>query len=324
MELREIEIFLTLSEELHFGRTAERLHVSTARVSQTIRKLERQVGVPLFDRTSRQVSLTVTGARLRDDLGPAHTRLRDGIERAIAFGREVQGVLHVGFISVLAGRFVHDVGDLFARRHPGSRIEARENQWGDGFGRRLASGEIDVLLTHFPVREPELRCGPVLFREERLLAVSARHPFARRESVTWDDVARDRVLDAPAVPDYWKATNGPTHTRDGRPVEVGPSFGTIEEMLALVAAGRGVFAVSGQAARYYVRPDVAYLPIDDAPACEWGLIWRADRETDRVRAFVQLASEHAESLPRPGDRSPSSSGAGHESSSPSTGLSVRG
>jgi len=298
VELREIEIFLTLAEELHFGRTAERLHVSTARVSQAIRKLERQVGVPLFDRTSRQVSLTVAGTRLRDDLGPAHTRLRDGIERAIAFGREVRGVLHVGFISVLAGRFVHDVGELFTARYPGSRIEARENQWGDGFGRRLASGEIDVLLTLFPVREPDLRCGPVLFTEERLLAVSARHPFARRPSVTWEDVARDRVLDAPAVPDYWKATNAPTHTRDGRPVELGPSFGTIEEMLALVAAGRGVFAVSGQEARYYVRPDVVYVPIDDAPDCEWGLIWRADRETSRVRAFVELASEHAGPLPQ--------------------------
>jgi DNA-binding transcriptional LysR family regulator len=71
MELREIEIFLALAEELHFSRTAERLHVSQARISQTIKKLERQVGAPLFDRTSRSVAPTPIGARLRDDLAPA-------------------------------------------------------------------------------------------------------------------------------------------------------------------------------------------------------------------------------------------------------------
>ncbi|MFE9392938.1 LysR family transcriptional regulator [Streptomyces sp. NPDC006784] len=58
IERHEVEAFLTLAEELHFGRTAAKLHVSTARVSQTIRKLERRVGIPLFHRTSRHVSLT--------------------------------------------------------------------------------------------------------------------------------------------------------------------------------------------------------------------------------------------------------------------------
>jgi len=68
MELRDIEIFLTLAEELHFGRTAERLRVSQARVSQAIRRQERRLGVALFDRTSRRVALTPVGRRLREDL----------------------------------------------------------------------------------------------------------------------------------------------------------------------------------------------------------------------------------------------------------------
>ena len=58
LERHELDAFLTLAEELHFGRTAERLHISTTRVSQTIAKLERRVGVPLFNRTSRRVELT--------------------------------------------------------------------------------------------------------------------------------------------------------------------------------------------------------------------------------------------------------------------------
>ena len=58
MELRDIEVFLTLAEELHFGRTAERLHVTPARVSQAIKKQERAIGAALFERTSRVVRLT--------------------------------------------------------------------------------------------------------------------------------------------------------------------------------------------------------------------------------------------------------------------------
>jgi hypothetical protein len=83
VEQRDIEIFLTLAEELHFGRTAERLHVSTARVSQTIKKLERGIGTTLFERTSRHVALTPIGRRLDDDKRPdiGYIPIRDGLPR---------------------------------------------------------------------------------------------------------------------------------------------------------------------------------------------------------------------------------------------------
>jgi DNA-binding transcriptional LysR family regulator len=87
VERREIEIFLALADELHFGRTAERLHVSTARVSQTITGLERRFGARLFERTSRRVTLTPVGSRLRDDLRPAVEQIEAGIARATATGR---------------------------------------------------------------------------------------------------------------------------------------------------------------------------------------------------------------------------------------------
>lgn len=82
MELRDIEIFLTLAEELHFGRTAERLHISQSRVSQSIKKQERRLGAVLFDRTSRVVRLTSLGEQLRDDLLPVQRELRRIMERA--------------------------------------------------------------------------------------------------------------------------------------------------------------------------------------------------------------------------------------------------
>ncbi|MFD9637391.1 LysR family transcriptional regulator [Streptomyces violascens] len=71
MERRDLEIFLTLADELHFGRTAERLHVSQARVSQTVKQLERRIGASLFERTSRRVQLTTIGGSCSTTYAPA-------------------------------------------------------------------------------------------------------------------------------------------------------------------------------------------------------------------------------------------------------------
>ena len=103
LERHEIDAFLTLAEELHFGRAAERLHVSTARVSQTIRKLERRVGVPLFNRTSRRVELSAVGRRLNEDLRPAWEQVAAALTRAIDTGRGFTGTLRVCFTGAAGG-----------------------------------------------------------------------------------------------------------------------------------------------------------------------------------------------------------------------------
>lgn len=173
MERREIETFLTVAEELHFTRAAERLRVSTARVSQTIKQLERRVGVPLFERTSRRVVLTPVGRRLYEDLRPAYQQIQTGIERAVRAGREVRGLLRVGFVGAAAGQFVLDAARVFQARYPECDVQIRENQVTDAFG-PLRADEIDMLLTTLPVGEPDLSTGPVLFREDVLLAVLPR------------------------------------------------------------------------------------------------------------------------------------------------------
>ena len=169
MEQREIEIFLTLAEELHFGHTAERLHVSTTRVSQTIRKVERQIGVPLFERTSRRAVLTPIGRHLEEGLRPAFEQTREVIARAIAAGRGVDGELVVGFVGTVVGRFLRSVGEVFQARHPACQIQIREARYSDFLG-LLRSGELDLALVRSRSRtqtwsrvrscSPSRRCWP--------------------------------------------------------------------------------------------------------------------------------------------------------------------
>lgn len=293
MEQRDIEIFLMLADELHFGRAAERLHVSTARVSQTIKKLERRIGAPLFERTSRRVELTPIGRRLGDELRPAYQQIQDAIDRAMAAAGGVRGTLRVGFVGAGTGRFVLEVAEAFRAQHPDCEVQFHEKQFGAGLG-PLRGGEFDMVLATVPVfgaREADLTGGSVLFEEDRVLAVSARHPFARRPSVSFADLARTKVLRTPpTVPDYWDQALVPQHTPDGRPVERGPSFGTVQEMLALVGAGMGTYPVPAQATSYYARPDVAYVPIHDAPPHQWRFVWLSATETAKIRAFDRAAA----------------------------------
>lgn len=296
IEQRDIEIFLTLADALHFGRAAERLHVSTARVSQTIKKLERRIGAPLFARTSRRVELTPIGRRLDDELRPAYEQIHDAIDRAMTAARGIRGTLRVGFIGAASGQFVLEVAEVYRAGHPGCELRSYEIQFGNGFA-PLRGGELDMVLATVPdfvARQADLTSGSVLDQEDQLLAVSARHPFARRGSVSFADLARTTVLRTPpAIAAYWDHALVPSHTSDGRPVERGRSFDTTQEMLALVGAGLGTYPVSTQFTSYYVRPDVAYVPIHGAPPYQRRFHWLSAAETATIRAFDRAAASVA-------------------------------
>src|SRR5690242_8484834 len=97
VEIRELEAFLVLAQELHFGRAGERLYVSQSRVSQLLRSLEHRIGAPLVERTSRRVALTPLGESFLAGLRPAYEALRATVDDARAAARGMGGVLRIGF-----------------------------------------------------------------------------------------------------------------------------------------------------------------------------------------------------------------------------------
>jgi DNA-binding transcriptional LysR family regulator len=166
----------------------------------------------------------------------------------------------------------------------------READFADVFA-SLRAGEVDALVTLLPVDEPDLVVGPVLLVEPMVLAVAARHPFARRDHVTLDDLARDTVLRAAhPAPAYWRAPPAPWTTARGAPITRGPTSRTFQELLAAVAAGAGVCPLAGHAADYFNRPTVRFVPFRDAPPASWALVWRTSGATARIRALAELAA----------------------------------
>ncbi|MFD0353434.1 LysR family transcriptional regulator [Streptomyces sp. NPDC127110] len=290
MELRDIEIFLTLAEELHFGRTAERLHVSQARVSQAIGKQERRLGVVLFDRTSRRVALTPVGRRLREDLQQALDLLHAGLARAQAAGPGAGRTLRLGVFGH-AGHELRPLVEAFRARHPGSDIQFGEINGTDAFT-TLRTGTYDANVLWLPVAEPDLTVGPTVFTAGRVLAVAADHRLARRGTASLEDLGDNHVADlGPEAPEYWIASMAPTRTPLGRRIPRGPAARTFHEILSLVAAGQCVHPLGEIAARYNKPPGIVFLPLRDAPTLEWALTWRTSADSPAIRALAQTAAD---------------------------------
>lgn len=288
MELRDIEIFLTLAEELHFGRTAQRLHLSQARVSQSIKKQERDVGTPLFDRSTRSVTLTPVGEQLRDDLRPIYRGLRESVERASLAARGKTEVLRIGTIASNA----YDLGPFwtgFRSRHPEWDLRVQHNPFIDAF-RAVRAGEIDILISWFPVEEPDLVAGPIIFTEPRVVMVAASHVLATRGRISREDLADFTVLGT-ALPEYWEDAVSPFYTPKGRQIPRDNAPRDWDDLTFKVANGQHVQPVHMHALRYHARPDITYLHLHDAPHARWGLVWRADAESPMIRAFAQVVRD---------------------------------
>ena len=289
MELRDIEIFLTLARELHFGRTAQRLRVTPARVSQAIKKQERRIGAPLFYRTTRTVRLTPAGERLYQELSAGYRQIMDGIRTVAASVGGIHGVLTLGAMGPQA-LVIADLLDRFRARHPAIEVHHREIHATAPLA-ELGSGTVDAALIWLPVSEPDITVGPVTHTSDILLMVGAGHPLAGRDTVCWEDLGDCTVLTGTDVPTSMEETFHPRHTPSGRPIARGPAASSWHEQITLVAGGRIVCGVVTDAARFYPWPGIVYVPIRDAPPAHWALVWRTASETPLIRALCETVAD---------------------------------
>ncbi|MEV4392804.1 LysR family transcriptional regulator [Nonomuraea sp. NPDC049607] len=294
MERQEIEAFLTLAEELHFGRTAERLGLAQGRVSQIIKKVERTIGAPLFERTSRRVTLTPIGRQLRDGLLPGHRQIQRAVAEARVAARGLTGTLRAGYSAPWCAEILIAAADLLHVRNPAAQVQVTEVQLYDPLG-PLRAGALDLQLTELPIDEPDVTVGPVVFSAPRALIVPVGHPFAERASVSLEDYAAEPMITVGggAVPAYWHEHHYPSATPSGRAVPRGPVATYWHEILPLVSSGKGVSPTCLWAAPYFAHPGIVHVPLDDAPPIEYGILWPTARDTPAVRAFADLIRQAA-------------------------------
>ncbi|MEU3712877.1 LysR family transcriptional regulator [Streptomyces catenulae] len=285
-EIREVEAFLALAEELHFRRAGERLHISQSRISQLLRTMESRVGARLVERTSRRVRLTPLGEMLFADLRPAYNSLQTALDTARTTARGVGGLLRIGFQGTVNDHVMKAIA-LFQNRHPECTTEIVEIPFSDPFG-PLQRHEVDTAVVLLPVEEDDLVLGQVFSKQPQALAVSVHHRFASHASLTAEDLAECPLISVRgAAPEYWRRAQAPSLTPGDRVIPAGPLVSTLQEGLALVAADRGAMLLCHPTAEYYGRRDIIFVPLTGLEDSFLGLVWRRSHETARVRAFSQ-------------------------------------
>lgn len=292
----ELEAFMAVAQELHFGRAAARLCISTPQLSLVIRRVERRAGAQLFHRTTRKVELTRVGQLLFDEIQPAWTEFSASLEDAMRTSRRLAGQLNVGFVTAAGSQLL--IGNIrrFRAQNPGSIVQLREATFAQVWP-WLTDGTIDLAVLPLPSDEPgvmagaDVVAGTPLLTTSLTVAVHAAHPFARTASVTLSDLARTSVVQLPeSVPSWLRRSMNPTLALDDGGAHTEPVAHTVLEALSLAAAGNGVALLDATTSHYNPRPDLRYVPVSDASPLTWGLVWQLRHDTAAVRTFDRCAN----------------------------------
>jgi DNA-binding transcriptional LysR family regulator len=299
VELREIRVFLTVADELHFGRAADRLGLTPSRVSQTVRTLETRVGGRLFDRTSRSVRLTPLGEQFLRRVEPAFRRVQQAVEETREIATGVAGDVRLGmYTPVNGGPHLTEIVKTFEARHPGSRVIVTDTSSKRDQLAWLRRDDVDLLALRLPVSESDVTIGPRLSREPRVVAVAADHPLAARGSIGLDDLADYPLSDVPTLPIGLKETFVPAHAPSGRELRR-TVVQSLPEAIMRVATGEIVHAtVPSFIEHYYRQPGVVAVRVRDLPPSENALVWLSSKQSDRIEALARTAADvlqpHAE------------------------------
>lgn len=271
MELRHLEYFVAVAEEQHFTRAADRLRIAQSGLSASVRSLERELGAPLFVRTTRRVELTEAGRAL---LAEARRTLAsaDAARHAVAAVKGLlRGTLTIGTEQCLGVIDVPKLLGQFRTRHPGVEIILRQGASAD-LCAELRSGRLDIAFVALDGKNPDQLELIPLATEPMMLICHPAHRLAEAPAVDWDDLHEEVYVD---FHDGFGARQVTEHECAGRevPRRVVVEVNDVHSLLDFVGQGLGVALVPRPIA--YKRPtQVRAVPLAAPAAYTWRL-WLA-------------------------------------------------
>jgi DNA-binding transcriptional LysR family regulator len=275
MELSDLRSFVAVAEELHFGRAAERLHVTQPPLSRQIRKLEDALGVKLFHRTTRRVDLTDAG---REFLAEARNVLA-AAERAVSRARSVErgetGRLAIGAVTPAIDGFLPELIREFRSRHPRVDVSLTEMDTTSQLD-ALRAERLHAAFVRLAEHDVRGLSTQVVRRERLVLALPRGHRLAAASTIPLASLAGEPVVAlAPEVQPELHRRLVAACSDAGFAMRVTQTTRTVPTITALVAAGMGVAFVP-ESARSTRRTGVAWRPIRGRlPEVEISVAWRS-------------------------------------------------
>jgi DNA-binding transcriptional LysR family regulator len=237
MEVRQLQTFCVLAEELNFTRTAERVYTVQSNVTSQIKSLEAELGVPLFDRLAKRVVLTEAGHRFRPYAEKALAAMEQG-SLAVKFGTEPAGPLHIGAPESVLTYRLPEVLKLFRKRYP--RVEVIFRPDPDlKLCDELENGKLDLAITMSDTVEAEQLSSIRLRSEEIYLFGTPDHPLAKAKKVYPKDLVDQTLLLTEAGCGYRKKLDMQLAAANIRAQHI-TEFSSVEAIKQCVTAGMGL------------------------------------------------------------------------------------
>jgi DNA-binding transcriptional LysR family regulator len=290
MELRQIQYFLAVAEELNFGRAATRLGIAQPPLSRQIRAFEQELGVELFCRTKRRVELTEAGRVFLEEARQILARVEQGVQAAQRASRGEIGRLVVGF----EGSSTYDVIPMslkvYRERFPNVELVVYAMTTEEQI-QALLEGRIGIGFVVSPNNDKKLAIE-IIWREPLVLALPEKHPLVVRSVV--------RVRELEGVPFIMFQRNRGCGLYDqviavcqraGFSPRVIQEADEMQVMLGFVAAGLGIALLSASVQQFQ-RPGVVYRTLQPStPKVALALAWRHDDPSAVLQAFIEVVRE---------------------------------
>jgi DNA-binding transcriptional LysR family regulator len=294
MEVRQLQIFRVLAEELNFTRTAEKVHTVQSNVTAQIKALEEELGGPLFDRLGRRVTLTDAGRNFLPFADQALLAMEQG-QRAVQSGAEPSGPLRVGVPESMLAYRLPQVLRIFHRRFPHVELIFRP-QYDEVLPIMLETGKLDMAVCMIE-SSPNAAIKSIRLRSERIfLLAHPSHPLAARRTVKPADLADQTLLLTESGCGYRLKLDQQMAMQNVRPGNI-TEFSSVEAIKQCVLAGMGL----GLLPAIVVARELRQLQIK---ALHWAgpsmdidtyILWHKDKWiSPAMAAFMELVREKLE------------------------------
>ena len=303
MDTRILRSFVTVAEELHFRRAAERKHMAQPALSRHIKRLEEELGVQLFIRDRRKVVLTEAGRVYLREARTILARIELAQREALRAERGETGSLSIGYAQFfIINSLFPEAVRLYRERFPAVALQMHELLPAHQV-EALLEGDIDVGVLWLPVADEGLR-EETLFEEPLVVALPANHPLASDEQVALEDLAEEPFV---IFPRWQAAVKHDLITgaclEAGFVPQVVVETNSIQGMVSMVATGIGVaLATLSVSESGLQRPRVVYKEIAQRDIrVRAGMAWRSEEETPVLKGFMGVIREiaHTYSLHKP-------------------------
>ena len=289
MELRHMRAFMAVSEERNFTRAASRLNMAQSPLSQQIRTLEREIGVPLFTRTTRSVSLTYAGEVLYERVVEVLAMLDDSVEASRKAAKGHLGRLAIGFTGSATHELLPPLARAYADRYPEVTLDVRSDLTTPVQVERLLSGELDVAILRPPIVAHGLTVETIR-REPIVVLLANRHPRTIDRDIDLADLRNEWFISLP---------NNPPATMYSLMLSVCRAAGftpnirqTVSDSTALVAlvAGDMGVALVPASMRHFAISGATFRPLRAPGATvSLALAYREHDVTPLIRQFLETA-----------------------------------